>query len=161
GLTGHELGLAHRPHLRGAGGPVHRVALEEHGGDQVVAGGRVGQEVGQEVTVAAAVPQVMVGVDDRQVRLEDRLGRVAGQPRLVGRMDAPELGRARRGRGGHRAGRLYGAARRRSRASLAASAGKKHSTRSSWSVMSYGTPRLARVEKNFTWKSPLRISTAR
>ena len=35
----------------------------------------------------------MVGVDDGQVGLEDGLGRLLGQPRLVRRVDAAELGR--------------------------------------------------------------------
>ena len=38
-------------------------------------------------------PQVMVRVDDRQLRLEDRLALGPGQPRLVGRMDPAVLRR--------------------------------------------------------------------
>jgi len=92
GLAGHELGLAHRPHLLGPRRAVHRVAFEEDGGDQVVAGRGVREEVGQEVAVPAAIPEVMVRVDERQVGLEDGLGRLGGQPRLVGRVDPAELG---------------------------------------------------------------------
>ena len=129
GLAGHELGLAHRPHLHGPGRAVHRVAFEEHGGDQVVAGRRVREEVGQEVAVALAVPQVVMRVDDRQLGLEDGLGRLRGQPRLVRMVDPAELGRT--------VGCAHAESPRvRSRVSLARSAGKKHSTRSSCSVMS-------------------------
>jgi hypothetical protein len=55
GLAGHELGLAHRPHLHRPGRAIHRAALEEHGGDEIVAGRGVREEVGQEVAVALAV----------------------------------------------------------------------------------------------------------
>jgi hypothetical protein len=53
------------------------VALHEHGGDDVVAGVEIGQELVQQIAVIPALPQVMVGVDDRQRGLEDRLGRPA------------------------------------------------------------------------------------
>jgi hypothetical protein len=52
-------------------------------------------------------------------------------------------------------------ASRRAASSVAASAGKNASTRSSWSVMSCGVPRLVSVEKNRRWRSPLRNSIAR
>ena len=45
GDAGDELGLADRPHLRGPVGAIHRVALEEHGGHDVVAGAQVGQQL--------------------------------------------------------------------------------------------------------------------
>jgi hypothetical protein len=95
--AGDELGLAHRPHLHGAVGAIHRVALEEHGGDHVVAGAEVGQQLVEQVAMIRPDPQMMVRVDDRQVRLEDRLGRRLGQPRLVGGVDPAVLGRARMG----------------------------------------------------------------
>ena len=41
-------------------------------------------------------PQVMVRVDDRQLGLEDRLGRRLGQPRLVRRADPAVTGRLAR-----------------------------------------------------------------
>ena len=47
----------------------------------------------EQVAMIRPVPQVMVRVDDRQVRLEDRLARGPGQPRLVGWMDPAVLGR--------------------------------------------------------------------
>ena len=95
GDAGHELRLAHRPHLRRAAGAVHRVALEEHGGDDVVAGAEVGEQLVEQVAMVGPLPQVMVGVDDRQLGLEDRLGRRLGQPRLGRRADAPVAGRPR------------------------------------------------------------------
>ena len=98
---GDELRLADRSHLGGAIGAIHRVALQKHGGHHVVAGAQVGEQLVQQVPMIRADPQVMVRVDDRQVRLEDRLGRGLGQPRLVGRADAAVLGRARMGRLAH------------------------------------------------------------
>jgi len=44
----------------------------------------VGQELVQQVAIVEVVPQMVVRVDDRQVRREDRLARLLGQPRLVG-----------------------------------------------------------------------------
>jgi hypothetical protein len=66
------------------------VAFHEHGGDDVVTGAEVGQQVVQEVPMVRPLPQVMVRVDDRQRGLEDRLGRRAGQPGRVGWPDAAE-----------------------------------------------------------------------
>ena len=39
------------------------------------------------------LPQVMMGINDGQVRLEDRLGRLLGQPRLVRRVASAKRGR--------------------------------------------------------------------
>src|SRR5207245_8854726 len=39
------------------------------------------------------LPQVVVGVDDGELGLQDRLGRLRGQPRLVRGVDPPELRR--------------------------------------------------------------------
>lgn len=52
-------------------------------------------------------------------------------------------------------------ARRRARSSMASSAGKKHSTRSSCSVMSCGVPRVVIEVKNRAVTSPLRRSRPR
>ena len=51
--------------------------------------------------------------------------------------------------------------KRRDASSVAASAGKNASTRSSWSVMSCGVPRLVSMEKYRRWRSPLEKSMDR
>src|SRR5205823_4326045 len=67
----HELGLADRALLSRAARTVHRHALDEHGGDHVMAAARVGQQLVEEVTALRMVPEVMVRIDDRQVGLEN------------------------------------------------------------------------------------------
>ena len=91
--AGDELGLAHRPHLEGAGRAVHRAAFHEHGGDHVVTRAEIGQELVQQVPMIPPIPQVMVGVDDRQLGVENRLGRLLRQPRLDRRTDPSITGR--------------------------------------------------------------------
>ena len=51
--------------------------------------------------------------------------------------------------------------RARARLSVAESAGKKHSMRSSWSVTSWGVPSVVTVEKKSSARSPLRNCTGR
>ncbi len=95
GHAGHELGLADRPHLLRPARAVHRVAFHEHRGHDVVAGADVVEKLVEQVAMVRTLPQVMVRVDDGQFGIEDGLGRLLGQPRLVRRIDPPELGRAR------------------------------------------------------------------
>jgi hypothetical protein len=66
-------------------------ALQEHAGEQVVAGGGIGEVVVQQVAMAIADPQMVVRVDDRQGGIEDRFGRATRQPGLFGREDTAEL----------------------------------------------------------------------
>jgi hypothetical protein len=93
GDAGDELGFAHRAHLARAGGAVHRMALQEHAADDGVAGGGgVFQELGQQIAHrrhlpgiagardAGAVPQVVMGVDDRQAGIERGLRQRLGEP---------------------------------------------------------------------------------
>src|SRR5215204_1538699 len=55
-------------------GAVHGLTLHEHGGDDGVAARcDVGQKLVEQVPPARSVPQVMVGVDDRQVWINRRL----------------------------------------------------------------------------------------
>src|ERR1700733_10549555 len=62
-----ELDLAQRRHLARTVLAVHRLALEEDRGDDVVAAADVCQQVGQEVLAAVrCVPEMMVWIDDRQ-----------------------------------------------------------------------------------------------
>src|SRR5690606_41068518 len=67
GDAGDELDLADRPHLFRPVGAVHRVALLEHAGDEVVAGARVGEILVEQIAVAAPVPEVVV--DRKSTRL--------------------------------------------------------------------------------------------
>ena len=86
-----ELGLAQRAQLGRAVGAVAGRALDEHRALDFVAAAGVGQQVGQQVAVRGEVPEVMVRVDDGQIRLEDLLLRQA-QPVLA---DARHAGRDR------------------------------------------------------------------
>ena len=84
-----ELGLADRLHLDRPVGAVHRAALDEDRGRDVVAGAGVGQQLVQQVAMVGVIPQMMVRIDDRQVRLEDRLARLFREPCFVGHESAP------------------------------------------------------------------------
>ena len=48
---------------------VHRVALEKHGGHDVVAGAGIRQQLLQQIAVARPVPQMVMRIDDRQLGL--------------------------------------------------------------------------------------------
>ena len=65
-------------------GAIHRAALLEDSGDDVVAGIEIGEQFGQQIGPAAAVPQMMMRIDDRQLRFEDRLLLLFCEPRIVG-----------------------------------------------------------------------------
>ena len=76
-----EFDLAHRRHLARAVLAIHRLAFEEHRGDDVVAAADVVQQFGQEVAAAMRrIPEMMVRIDDRQIRLQRRLARTLRQP---------------------------------------------------------------------------------
>ncbi len=49
-----------------------------------MAGIEVGEQFRQQIGPAAAIPQMMMRIDDRQVGFEDRLLLLLCQPRLVG-----------------------------------------------------------------------------
>jgi hypothetical protein len=49
-----------------------------------VAGVEVGEQFRQQIGPAAAVPQTMMRIDDRQLRFEDRLLLLFFEPRIVG-----------------------------------------------------------------------------
>jgi hypothetical protein len=61
----------------GAARAIARAALNEHGRDDVVAGIDVGQQLVEQIAATRVVPEMMVRVDDRQIRLEDLLGQFA------------------------------------------------------------------------------------
>ena len=46
-------------------------ALDEHGAPHIVAAAGVGQQLVEQVAAARMVPEVMVGIADRQAGLED------------------------------------------------------------------------------------------
>jgi hypothetical protein len=69
------------------------VAFDEHGGDDVVTGAEVGEQLVQQVAVVRAIPQMVMRVDDRKVRLEDGLGGRFPEPVLARWRDATELRR--------------------------------------------------------------------
>jgi hypothetical protein len=72
---------------------IHRVAFQEHGRHRVMAGADVLQKLVQQITLIAAVPQMMVGVHDRQIRLQNRLRLSLRQPGRIGRIDMAIVGR--------------------------------------------------------------------
>jgi len=78
--------------LRRPGGAIVGAAFDEDGGLDVVAGPRVGQQLIDQIA-PTLVPQVMVGIDDGDPGLQDRLRRRAGQPVGPRREDAAVRGR--------------------------------------------------------------------
>ncbi len=93
GDAGDELGFADRTQFLRAVGAVHRMALQEHGGDDVVARSQVREQFVQQVTMIWTVPKVMMRINNRQIRIEDLLPRRLGQPDVVRRVDSSEPGR--------------------------------------------------------------------
>lgn len=78
-----ELDLADRGHLGRAILAVHRPAFEKDRGNDVVAAADVGQQFGQQVAPALrCVPEMMVRIDDRQIRLDRRFAWPLCQPRV-------------------------------------------------------------------------------
>ena len=90
----HELGLADNSELFRTVGPIHRGALDEDRLAHAVLPG-VFEQFLEQVAVARSVPQVMMRVDNRQLRFE---GRLVGQCQPVLERTA-----TRGGRLGHRA----------------------------------------------------------
>ncbi len=74
-----KLDLADGPERLGAMRAVHRAAIDIDGGDDVVAGTDVGRHFLDHVAQAAAVPEVVMRIDDRAGGIDDRLG-VLRQP---------------------------------------------------------------------------------
>ena len=107
--AGDELGLANRTHLDRAVLAVHRVALKKNATHDVVSGGAVFQELMQQVAearhvpglapraAAGALPEVVVGVDDFQIRVDDGLRRRLGEPVGARWKNAAERGLGRHG----------------------------------------------------------------
>ncbi len=78
-----ELGLADGREFRVAVGAIHRVALQEHrGADIMAAAVDVALDLVEQIARAAAIPQMMMRIDDRHRRI-DRFLLVQRQPILV------------------------------------------------------------------------------
>ena len=69
-----EFDLADRAERFRPVGAVHRAAIDIDGGDDVVAGGDVGRHLLDHVAQAAAVPEMMMRIDDRARGVDDLLG---------------------------------------------------------------------------------------
>ncbi len=83
GDVGYELDFADRAHLDGPIGAIHRAALLEDGGDDVVAGVEVSEQFREQIGPAVTVPQMMMRIDDRQFRFEDQLVFLFCEPGIV------------------------------------------------------------------------------
>ena len=96
----HELRLAHDTELFRTVRPIHRGALDEDGLTDVVRV-RVLEQLIQQVAVARAIPQMVVRVDDGQLRLQHGL---VGQRQPVGARTARRRRALGPGTSAHRAG---------------------------------------------------------
>ena len=67
--TAYELGFPYDPELFGAVGPIHRRAFDKHGLPYVVFTG-IFEQFLEKIAVARSVPQMMMWVDDWEVRFE-------------------------------------------------------------------------------------------
>src|ERR1700750_133050 len=67
GNAGNELRFPYRAHFLGATGAIHRVALQEHRGGDVVASAEVVEQLVQQVSVIGTLPEVMVSINNWQV----------------------------------------------------------------------------------------------
>jgi hypothetical protein len=66
-----ELGFSDELHFGRALGTIHRAALDKNGLGDVVATAGFRKQLINEKTVAGAIPQMMVGIDDLQPRFDD------------------------------------------------------------------------------------------
>jgi hypothetical protein len=66
-----EFDFADRPHFRRPVGAVHRAAFDKDALRDVVTAAGIGEQLVEQVTVPAAIPQMMVRIDDLERRLQD------------------------------------------------------------------------------------------
>ena len=71
--AGYILRLAQRLLFLGAARAIHLRALHEDRAADVVAAAGVAQQVGQDIDLVGVRPEMVMRVDDRQARIEDRL----------------------------------------------------------------------------------------
>ena len=68
-----EFGFTDRPHFDRPRVPLHGGRFDEYGRDDVVTAAGIGQQIIEHVTPPRSHPQMMMRIDDRQLRLKDRL----------------------------------------------------------------------------------------
>jgi len=68
-----ELNLADRPHFLGAPIAIHRTRFHVYRGNNIVTAAGVQQQVIEQIAPSRALPQMMVRIDNRQSRFENRL----------------------------------------------------------------------------------------
>jgi hypothetical protein len=68
-----ELDLADGAHFLGASIAIHRARLHVHRGNNIVTASGIEQQVAEQIPPSRALPQVMVRIDNRQFRFENRL----------------------------------------------------------------------------------------
>ena len=86
-----EFNFAHGAQGLRSAGAVHRAGLDIDGRDDVVAGGDVGGDILDQIALAAAIPEMMMRVDDRARGIDD-LFRALGEPVLAWIGIEPALG---------------------------------------------------------------------
>src|SRR5262245_16576173 len=90
GEIGDELDLTDGTHLDRPVRPIVSAAFDEDGRLDVVARSGIGQQLLDQIA-PPLTPQVMVSVDDYELRLENLLDRRAGQP-IFARWEDPAIG---------------------------------------------------------------------
>jgi len=79
--TIHEFGFAYVSQFHRPARPEHGARLHKHGGNDIVAAAGVGHQLVEQVAPIRPIPEMMVGIDDGQIGLEDGLV-AAGKPNL-------------------------------------------------------------------------------
>jgi hypothetical protein len=77
--TIHEFGFAYVSQFHRPARPEHGARLHKHGGNDIVAAAGVGHQLVEQVAPIRPIPEMMVGIDDGQIGLEDGLV-AAGKP---------------------------------------------------------------------------------
>ncbi len=87
---GDEDGLTHWAQVDQAVREVFGPALDEHGRQDVVSGLQVGDQIFQQIAIGPRLPEVMMRVDDRQLRFQHRLRQhrqpARANPRMMERL---------------------------------------------------------------------------
>ena len=94
-----EFDFADRAERFRSAGAVHRAAIDIDGRDDVVAGCDIGGHLLDHVALAAAIPEMMMGIDDRTLGIDDFLG-VLREP-VFARIGIQPALRCRGSAGGH------------------------------------------------------------
>ena len=86
-----ELGLSHGPHGRWATLAPHRIALQEYGGYDVMATLKICRNFIDQIAVVRIIPEMVMGINDRNLRLQRLFRMLPGQPLRSHSEDPPEL----------------------------------------------------------------------